>query len=253
MTWAQTTVSQKRQNAMQELTNRSNQIHGLLTPDNCALILIDHQPQMAFGVQSIDRQLLLNNVVGLAKAAKVFELPTVLTTVAAKTFSGELFPEVQAVFPDQQPIDRHNINAWDDPSFRDAVQHAGRPKLVVAALWTEVCLAMPVIDMLRENYEVYVVADACGGTSWEAHERAMQRCVQAGAVPMTWLAVLLELQRDWARVETYDATLNVAVEHAGAYGIGIRYVKSMQDEHGSETERRLSDGDLDEVADAGTC
>lgn len=211
---------------MSEMTNRSDQIHGLLTPDNCTLVLIDHQPQMAFAVQSIDRQALLNNVVGLAKAATVFDIPTILTTVAATTFSGELFPEIQAVFPNQQPIDRHNINAWDDPAVRGAVQQAGRPKLVVAALWTEVCLAMPVLSMLLEGYEVYVVADASGGTSWEAHERALQRCIQAGAVPMTWLAVLLELQRDWARQETYDATLKVAVEHAGAYGIGIRYAKS---------------------------
>jgi nicotinamidase-related amidase len=238
---------------MKELTNRSNQIHGLLTPDNCTLVLIDHQPQMAFGVQSIDRQLLLNNVVGLAKAAKVFDVPTVLTTVAAKTFSGELFPEVQAVFPDTQPIDRHNINAWDDPAFRDAVQQAGRSKLVVAALWTEVCLAMPVIDMLLEGYEVYVVSDASGGTTWEAHERAIQRCVQAGAVPMTWLAVLLEMQRDWARQDTYDATLNVAVEHAGAYGIGIRYAKDMLDEPESEAGGQLACDELEQTIEAGTC
>jgi nicotinamidase-related amidase len=197
---------------MKELTNRSNQIHGLLTPDNCTLVLIDHQPQMAFGVQSIDRQLLLNNVVGLAKAAKVFDVPTVLTTVAAKTFSGELFPEVQAVFPDTQPIDRHNINAWDDPAFRDAVQQAGRSKLVVAALWTEVCLAMPVIDMLLEGYEVYVVSDASGGT-----------------------------------------TLNVAVEHAGAYGIGIRYAKDMLDEPESEAGGQLACDELEQTIEAGTC
>lgn len=233
-------------------TNRSNQIHGLLTPDNCTLVLIDHQPQMAFGVQSIDRQTLLNNVVGLAKAAKVFDIPTVLATIAAESFSGELFPEVQAIFPGNKPIDRHNINAWDDPNFRAAVEQTGRPKLVIAALWTEVCLAMPVIDLLQEGYEVYVVADACGGTTWEAHERAMQRCVQAGAVPMTWLAVLLELQRDWARQETYEATLQVAVEHAGAYGMGIRYFKGMLSEHDSEAGQ-LSSGTDDESTDAGTC
>jgi nicotinamidase-related amidase len=237
---------------MTDRTNRNDEIHGLLTPDNCTLLLIDHQPQMAFGVQSIDRQTLLNNVVGLAKAAKVFDIPTVLATIAAESFSGELFPEVQAVFPDQRPIDRHHINAWDDPAFRDAVQQAGRPKLVIAALWTEVCLAMPVIDLLREGYEVYVVADASGGTSWEAHERAMQRCVQAGAVPMTWLAVLLELQRDWGRQATYEATLNVAVQHAGAYGIGIRYAKAILAERDGEAEPPPN-GDLDETTEAGTC
>lgn len=235
---------------MNELSNRSTQIHGLLTPDNCTLILIDHQPQMAFSVQSIDRQALLNNVVGLAKSAKVFDVPTILTTIAAKSFSGELFPEVQAIFPDQQPIDRHNINAWDDAALRDAVRQAGRPKVVIAALWTEVCLAMPVIDMLQDGYEVYVVADACGGTTWEAHERAMQRCIQAGAVPMTWLAVLLELQRDWARQNTYDATMNVAVEHAGAYGMGVRYFKSMDQ---PANDAGSSTGDFDETAEAGGC
>jgi nicotinamidase-related amidase len=238
---------------MNELINRSNQIHGLLTPDNCTLILIDHQPQMAFGVQSIDRQTLLNNVVGLAKAAKVFDIPTVLTTVAAASFSGPLFPEVQAVFPGKEPIDRHNINAWDDPKFREAVGQPGRPKLVIAALWTEVCLAMPVIEMLQEGYEVYVVADACGGTTWEAHERAMQRCVQAGAVPMTWLAVLLELQREWGRMETYEATLDVAVEHSGAYGMGIRYAKAIMDEQEGVAGEAASDGDLYESAEIGGC
>lgn len=236
---------------MNDPINLSNQVHGLLTPDNCTIILIDHQPQMAFGVQSIDRQILVNNVIGLAKAAKVFDIPTVLTTVAAKTFSGELFPEVQAVFPEQPPIDRSSMNAWDDPAFRNAVQQAGRPKLVIAALWTEVCLAMPVIDMLLEGYEVYVVTDASGGTTWEAHERAVLRCVQAGAVPMTWLAVLLELQRDWARQDTYEATLSVAVEHAGAYGMGIRYAQSML--AGPDDAKQLPSGEFEHAGDAGTC
>lgn len=238
---------------MHELTNRSNQIRSLLTPENCTIIFIDHQPQMAFGVQSIDRQLLVNNVVALAKAAKVFDVPTVLTTVAAETFSGELFPEVQAVFPDQQPIDRTSMNAWDDAAFQAAVREAGRSKLVIAALWTEVCLTMPVIDMLLDGYEVYVVTDASGGTSWEAHERAVSRCIQAGAVPMTWLGVLLELQRDWARQATYDATLNVALEHAGAYGMGIRYAKSMLAGPADEASRQPTTSELEETVEAGSC
>lgn len=215
-------------------SDRGNTIHGLLTPDNCAVILIDHQPQMAFGVQSIDRQTLINNVVGLAKAAKTFNVPTILTTVAAKTFSGDLFPQIQELFPDQEPIDRTSMNSWDDEKFRAAVERTGRRKLVIAALWTEVCLAMPTIDLLEAGYEVYAVEDASGGTSVAAHNMAMQRIVQAGAVPMTWMQVLLEFQRDWARQETYLPVLGVAMEHGGAYGIGVRYAKSMLGEHANE-------------------
>lgn len=206
----------------------------LITPENSALILIDHQPQMSFGVQSIDRQTLINNVTGLAKAARVFDVPTILTTVAAKSFSGEIFPEIQDVFPDIEPIDRTSMNSWDDAKFRDAVEATGRKKVVIAALWTEVCLVMPTIEMIAEGYEVYIVTDASGGTTVEAHERSVQRLVQAGAVPMTWLQVLLEWQRDWARQDTYEATLAVAKEHAGAYGIGIRYAKSILGAHANE-------------------
>src|SRR3954465_10620075 len=128
------------------MKNMVNNIHNLLTPQNCAVILIDHQPQMAFGVSSIDRQTLINNVVGLAKAAKIFNVPTILTTVAAKSFSGELFPEIQEVFPNLSPIDRTSMNSWDDANFRSAVERTGRKKLVIAALWTEVCLSMPSIE-----------------------------------------------------------------------------------------------------------
>ena len=212
-------------------------VHGLITPQNSALILIDHQPQMAFAVQSIDRQALSNNVTGLAKAARVFDVPTVLTTVAAKSFSGDLFPEVQAVFPGQTPVDRTSMNSWDDAGFQKAVKATGRKKVVVAALWTEVCLVMPCIDMLQEGYEVYIVTDASGGVSVESHERAIQRLVQAGAVPMTWQQVMLEWQRDWARQETYMPVLEVAMAHGGAYGVGIRYAKAVLGEHANEGKR----------------
>jgi nicotinamidase-related amidase len=210
------------------------QVPSLLTPENAALILIDHQPQMAFGVQSIDKQTLINNVTGLAKAAKVFKVPTVLTTVAAKSFSGPIFSEVQAVFPDLKPIDRTSMNSWDDKNFVDAVKKTGRKKLIVAALWTEVCLVMPVLDAMREGYECYIVTDASGGTSLEAHQMAVQRLTQAGAYPVTWLQVLLELQRDWARQETYVPVLSVAKDHAGAYGLGILYAKTMLGEGAHE-------------------
>jgi nicotinamidase-related amidase len=199
----------------------------LLTPDNSALILIDHQPQMFFGVQSIDRQTLINNVLGLARAAKVFRVPTILTTVAAESFSGPLLPELQALFPDQKPIDRTTMNSWEDEKFVAAVEKTGRKKLVMAALWTEVCLAFPALSAVDAGYEVYAVTDASGATTPEAHQMAVQRMAQAGVVPVTWLQVLLEYQRDWARQETYDSVLAVAKEHAGAYGLGVVYAKAM--------------------------
>jgi nicotinamidase-related amidase len=199
----------------------------LLTPQNSAIILIDHQPQMSFAVSNIDRSLLVNNTVGLAKAGKAFKVPTILTTVAEKSFSGSIFPEIQAVFPEVKPIDRTSMNAWEDKSFYDAVKKTGRKKLVVAALWTEVCLVMPVLSAIDEGYEVYIVTDASGGTSKEAHDMAISRMVQAGAIPVTWMQVLLEYQRDWSRGETYAATTGIAMEHGGAYGTGIRYAKEM--------------------------
>jgi nicotinamidase-related amidase len=207
-------------------------IHGLLTPGNSALILIDHQPQMFFGVQSIDRQTLINNVLGLAKAGKLFKVPTILTTVAAESFSGPLFPELQAVFPGLKPIDRTTMNSWEDKNVVAAVEKTGRKKLIMAALWTEVCLAFPAICALEAGYEVYGVTDASGATTVDAHQMAIQRMIQAGMVPVTWLQVLLEFQRDWARQETYDPVLDIAKEHGGAYGLGIFYAKSMLGGHG---------------------
>lgn len=210
----------------------SNATQRLLTPENAAVILIDHQPQMFFGVQSIDRQTLINNTLGLAKAARVFKVPTILTTVAAESFSGPILPELQALFPGQKPVDRSSMNAWEDENFLAAVRATGRKKLVMAALWTEVCLAFPALSAAQEGYEVYAVVDASGATTVEAHNAAVQRMVQAGVVPVTWLQVMLELQRDWARQETYEPVLSVAREHAGAYGQGILYAKTMFGGHG---------------------
>lgn len=199
----------------------------LLSPGNSAVILIDHQPQMAFATRSIDTGSLVNNVTGLAKAAKVFGVPTILTTVAAKSFSGPIFPSIQAVFPEQTPIDRTTMNSWEDPNFLAAVKKTGRKKLIIAALWTEVCLMGPALGAIDDGYEVYVVTDASGGVTTEAHEMAIERMVQAGAAPVTWLQVMLEWQRDWARTETYDAVTAIAKEHGGAYGLGIGYAKEM--------------------------
>jgi nicotinamidase-related amidase len=199
----------------------------LLTPQNSAVILIDHQPQMAFATRSIDTGSLVNNVTGLAKAAKVFGVPTILTTVAAKSFSGPIFPSIQAVFPERRPIDRTTMNSWEDANFLAAVKKLGRKKLVIAALWTEVCLMGPALGAIDDGYEVYVVTDASGGVTTEAHEMAIERMVQAGAAPVTWLQVMLEWQRDWARTQTYDAVTGIAKEHGGAYGLGIGYAKEM--------------------------
>lgn len=201
----------------------------LLTPNNCTLALIDHEPQMFFGVQSTDRQTIINNVVGLAKAAKIFNVPTVLTTVAAKDFSGPLMPQIQAVFPDQKPIDRTTMNSWEDINFVAAIKKTKRKKIIMAALWTEVCLAFPAISAIEAGYEVYVVVDASGASSLEAHETAIKRMVQVGIVPLTWLQVLCEWQRDWARKETYPAVMKLLKEHAGAYGAGVFYVENFKE------------------------
>lgn len=200
----------------------------VLTPDNSQLIFIDHQPQMAFGVQSIDRQTLKNNVVGLAKSAKVFNIPTTITTVETESFSGHTYPELLAVFPEAPLLERTSMNSWDDQKVRDALKKNGRNKVVVSGLWTEVCnCTFALSAMLEGNYEIYMVADASGGTTAEAHEYAMQRMVQAGVVPMTWQQVLLEWQRDWSRKETYDQTISIVQEHSGAYGMGVDYAYTM--------------------------
>jgi nicotinamidase-related amidase len=200
----------------------------LLTPGNCQLIIIDHQPQMAFGVQSIDRQTLKNNVVALVKTAKVFNVPTTITTVETTGFSGYTYPEILAVFPEHPLLERSSMNSWDDQKVRDALAKNGRRKVIVAGLWTEVCNQLFAFSAMAEGgYEIYMVADASGGTSKEAHDYSMQRMIQAGVVPMTWQQVLLELQRDWARKETYDAVLAIVKEHSGAYGMGVDYAYTM--------------------------
>jgi nicotinamidase-related amidase len=200
----------------------------VLTPQNSQLIFIDHQPQMAFGVQSIDRQVLKNNTVGLAKAAKIFKIPTTITTVETQGFSGYTYPELLDVFPNQKLLERTSMNSWDDQKVRDALKANGRKKVVVSGLWTEVCnTTFALCAMLEGGYEIYMVADASGGTTKEAHDYAMQRMIQAGVVPVTWQQVLLEWQRDWARKDTYDAVVGLVKEHSGAYGMGVDYAYTM--------------------------
>ena len=208
-----------------KLAKRSEK--GLLTPDNCVVTLIDLQPQMLFGVSNFDRQAVINNNVALSKAARVFDVPVVLSTVETESFSGRMWPQIQAVFPKQKPIERSSMNSWDDANFVAAIAKTGRKKIVLAGLWTETCVALPTIQALHDGYEIYVVEDCCGDVSALAHENAMKRVVQAGAVPVTSLSVMLEWQRDWAQKDTYDAVMDIVKTHCGAYGIGVEYAYTM--------------------------
>jgi nicotinamidase-related amidase len=199
----------------------------LLSPADHTLILIDHQSQMAFATKSIDPVQLRNNAAMVAKAAAGFGVSTILTTVAEKTFSGPMFDEIKRAFPDHQAIDRTSMNTWEDEHIAVEVNRIGKGRLVFAGLWTSVCIVGPTLSALDQGFEVYVIADACGDVSDEAHERAMQRMLQAGVRPMTSLQYLLELQRDWARTATYELTTGIAKEHGGGYGLGIIYAKTM--------------------------
>lgn len=205
-----------------------NTDRGLLAADNSAVVFIDHQPQMMFGVASaIDRQLLLNNVLMLAKGAKEYRVPVILTTVETESFSGQMAPQLLDIFPEQNPIERTGMNSWDTPAFREAIKATGKQNIILSGLWTEVCITWPTLQMLAEGYNVYVVDDACAGTSPAAHEAALSRMTQAGAVRMTAVATVLEFQRDWANREHYDALMDIFREHGGAYGMGIEYAYTM--------------------------
>jgi nicotinamidase-related amidase len=199
----------------------------LLDPSNHILIMIDHQSQMAFATKSIDAVTLRNNAGLVAKAAAEFNVATILTTVAEKTFSGPIFNEIKAAFPNAEVVDRTTMNTWEDGRITERINGLNKQKIVLAGLWTSVCIVGPALSALDQGFEVYMLADACGDVSDEAHERAIQRMVQLGTRPMTSLQYMLELQRDWARTETYDQTVNVAIEHGGAYGLGLIYAHSM--------------------------
>src|SRR5437588_6963505 len=176
---------------------------------------------------NFDRQYIINNNVALAKAARVFDVPVVLSTVETKGFSGNRWPRIQAVFPKQESIERTTMNSWDDENFVAAVKKSGRKKIVLAGLWTETCVALPTVQAIHDGYDVYVVEDCCGDVSQLAHDNAMRRVFQAGAKPVTALSVTLEWQRDWANRDTYDAVMDLARTHYGAYGIGVEYCYTM--------------------------
>jgi nicotinamidase-related amidase len=190
---------------------RDPMVDALLTPENAALVVIDYQPSQIQAVRSMDHDLLLDNIVSVARLAKVFDLPVVLSTVNVANGQGHTLPELKAVLSDSQEIDRTQINSWEDIEFRRAVETTGRKKLVMTALWTEVCLAFPAFDALREGFEVYPVVDAVGGTSPEAHRAGLERIVQAGAQPISWVSLACELQRDWARVGTVPEVVDIVL------------------------------------------
>ena len=200
--------------------NSHSGLAALLAPEDSVLLLVDHQAFQFANLHSHEPQLVVNNVVGLAKTAKLFGVPTILTTVMEER-GGHIIKAIQSVFPEQKPINRTFINAWQDSRVVDAVKKTGRKKLVIAALWTEVCLAMPAIQAEREGYDVYAVSDASGGVSVEAHAMGMERMIQAGITPITWLAVLCEWQRDWARAEKLGDLAAILQEHGGSSGIAF--------------------------------
>lgn len=200
---------------------------GLLTPDNCVVAFIDLQAQMLFGVANFDRQTIINNNLMLAKAAQVFGVPVILSTVETKAFSGNTWPQMIAALPGIEPIERSSMNSWDDENFVAAIQKTGKKKIVLSGLWTETCVALPTIQAIHDGYEIYVVEDCCGDVSQLSHDNAMKRVIQAGAKPVTALSVMLEWQRDWAQRDTYDAVMDIVKNHCGAYGIGVEYAYTM--------------------------
>lgn len=202
----------------------------LITPENHMLLLIDHEGQMAFGTHSIDIQTLRNNTGIVAGASKLFGVNTLVTTVAEKSFSGPVFPEIKEYYPEESKyIDRTTMNAWEDKRVPEAVQQSGKKKLVLAGLWTEVCIVCPALSAIEAGYDVYVITDASGGVTKEAHEMAVLRMIQAGAIPMTSVQYLLELQRDWARSETYSQVNALIKKYAGSYGLGVDYITTMKE------------------------
>lgn len=203
-------------------------VYDQLTPDNSVVLLVDYQPQYVFSTRSLPIDAIVNNAQALAKAARVFKVPTIVTTIVAKGFAGPLLGDIQAVNPDQPPIDRTVINAWADARVRDAVRATGRKKLIIAGLWTDNCVMLPALAALKDGYEVYVVADASGDYDELSHQQAMARLVQAGAVPITWLPVMLEWQSDWANGATAGPVNQIMREHAKAIAAGAQYLKALK-------------------------
>jgi nicotinamidase-related amidase len=208
-------------------------LEALLTPDNCVVVMIDHQPFQLANVNSHEPTMVINNANGLAMTAKAYGIPTILTTVNEER-GGRIFKGIQDILPDHKTINRTYINAWEDQRVVEAVKKTGRRKVVFAALWTEMCLAMPAIQAMGDGYDVYAVTDASGGVSVEAHDMAIRRLVAAGAQPITWLAMAGELQRDWARTQYLGDLAKIFAERAGATGSALAW--EMQLLHANEVE-----------------
>ncbi len=201
--------------------------HKLYTPQDTAIVFIDFQPQMTFGVASMDRATMINNVTLMAKVAKEFKVPAIITAVETESFSGYVWPQLLDVFPGKEVVERSSMNSWDDSGFRKAIEATGKKNIIMTGLWTEVCVTWPTIEMLGAGYNVYVVEDCCGATSVAAQEAGLSRMVQAGAVRLTTIAALLEWQRDWKNKEHYMALMGLLKQQAGAYGSGVEYAFTM--------------------------
>jgi nicotinamidase-related amidase len=199
----------------------------LLTPQDCALVLIDQQAGLAFGVGSIDRQTLLGNTIALARTADVFGLPIVASTSASKVYSGPMMPAIRDAIPHVQPIERRNMNVWEDAAAKDAVVSTGRKRLLISGLLSEACVSFCALSAVADGYDVWVVADACGGLTAMSHELALRRMETAGVKMTSWIQVLLELQRDWTRHETYEGARAIVEAHGGGYGMGLSYAIDM--------------------------
>lgn len=201
----------------------------LLDPSETAVLIIDHQPQMFFAMEGVNRSTIMNNIVGLAKTAGVFGVQCILSTVTSETFSGKIYSKLQDVFPDIIPIDRSSLNAWEDYRVTNAIKQTGKDTIIIAGLWTEVCVTFSALSAIEDGYEVFVVTDACGGTSKESHDMALQRMIQVGVKPVTWQQVLLEFQRDWSNKDTYNQVMEIIKQHCGTYGLGVEYSETMID------------------------
>lgn len=199
----------------------------LLKPEDCTVLLIDFQAGLGFGVESIGRQVVLNNAVALARTAAAFGVPVVASTSASRVYSGPLFPALQAALPAVKPIERRNMNVWEDDAARSAVIATNRKRLILAGLLTEACVSFPALSALKEGFEVFVVGDACGGLTPAGHELALRRMEAAGAQVTSWIQVLLEFQRDWTRHETYEDARAIVVANGGGYGMGLAYARDM--------------------------
>jgi nicotinamidase-related amidase len=245
----------------QPMTQPRNYPETLLDPRKVAIAIIDHQPQMYFGVGSAERCAIINNASMLIETSKVFGIPLVLTTVEAKEFSGDMITQLTDLAPGNMPIDRTTINAWEDTSFKKAIEQTGRRDIILAGLWTEACVTFPALTMHKDGYKVYVAADACGGATYDAHQTAIMRMNACGIVPMTTQQILLELQRDWANKDTYNKVMQVVQKYGGAYGLGVEYAQTMvtasqppQGQSGGQQQSKAKSGAMSSgsgISDAG--